>query len=661
MASRFTFGGYGGDQVTQDPAGNSGFFKAAANYASVGTFWSAQTGGTQYTDLVDPNNGFIAITGISTDAHGDIVPFQGPAGIGEGWVDFGRGRFKVIANEGVDAIAGDRVNTPGSNTRTATDALYTTGGEVRSKSKPGSTDQTSTVQGELQSLYNAGGGTLILPSSAFGAVTIKVTNLTLPNDGTTIAKMPSIIIKGQGGHTSGVGSTPTGGTILEFTGTDTYGLIKSNGIGRLTIRDLTLQNKNVATTTPFIYTTNTTLLVCGVGFVGANAGTAANQDAIVLGGPNQVQNGSGWTDGFQGYGTVISENYFSNIRAAVKGQAYANAVVVRDNTIWSTCGNPAGAAIEWDGKPTTGTQTAAGNVISGNLIEVTNYQYAIRLKNSSQSTVTGNNVYDASATTSVIYFLDATTSGIVLQEGYSSPGKPVLTDNGTNNWFTPSSQGIYGKQPPTDFADINYPTKAYGMRAYGPGGYLFQPLATMPDTSLVFNALRGPTEATDPGGAVYQIAQNGSVTIGASAASGGNMTGPFCNFTAGGRTWSGVGTAAGQTNGANMSQDSGPGGSYFDMKNYAVRFYDFNAGPLRMRVGAGKDGFDLGSASDVTVQRDANAALAVNAAVKTKATTTAARPTAASVGVGGQLYDTTLSKPIWSDGTVFRDASGTAV
>jgi hypothetical protein len=41
--------------------------------------------------------------------------------------------------------------------------------------------------------------------------------------------------------------------------------------------------------------------------------------------------------------------------------------------------------------------------------------------------------------------------------------------------------------------------------------------------------------------------------------------------------------------------------------------------------------------------------------------TTTARPSAAAAGVGAKLYDTTLHKPIWSDGAVWRDAAGTAV
>lgn len=37
------------------------------------------------------------------------------------------------------------------------------------------------------------------------------------------------------------------------------------------------------------------------------------------------------------------------------------------------------------------------------------------------------------------------------------------------------------------------------------------------------------------------------------------------------------------------------------------------------------------------------------------------RPSAGVVGSGAQFYDTTLSKPIWSDGTVWRDSAGSTV
>ena len=41
--------------------------------------------------------------------------------------------------------------------------------------------------------------------------------------------------------------------------------------------------------------------------------------------------------------------------------------------------------------------------------------------------------------------------------------------------------------------------------------------------------------------------------------------------------------------------------------------------------------------------------------------TTATRPSASAVPEGTGIYDTTLNKPIWSDGATWRDAAGTAV
>lgn len=41
--------------------------------------------------------------------------------------------------------------------------------------------------------------------------------------------------------------------------------------------------------------------------------------------------------------------------------------------------------------------------------------------------------------------------------------------------------------------------------------------------------------------------------------------------------------------------------------------------------------------------------------------TTATRPTATSVAAGTTYYDTTLGKPAWSDGAVWKDAAGATV
>ena len=41
--------------------------------------------------------------------------------------------------------------------------------------------------------------------------------------------------------------------------------------------------------------------------------------------------------------------------------------------------------------------------------------------------------------------------------------------------------------------------------------------------------------------------------------------------------------------------------------------------------------------------------------------TTAGRPSAAAVGAGAFYYDTTLTKPLWSTGAVWKDAAGTTI
>lgn len=53
--------------------------------------------------------------------------------------------------------------------------------------------------------------------------------------------------------------------------------------------------------------------------------------------------------------------------------------------------------------------------------------------------------------------------------------------------------------------------------------------------------------------------------------------------------------------------------------------------------------------------------LTSNVPIKPPSYTTAGRPSAVSVGAGAMVYDTTLGKPVWSNGSVWKDAAGTTV
>lgn len=54
-------------------------------------------------------------------------------------------------------------------------------------------------------------------------------------------------------------------------------------------------------------------------------------------------------------------------------------------------------------------------------------------------------------------------------------------------------------------------------------------------------------------------------------------------------------------------------------------------------------------------------ALLAGAVIESLAIDTANRPDAAGFPAGSMIFDTTLGKPLWSDGTDWRDATGTIV
>lgn len=98
--ARSNFGGTDASGIAVlPPHDNAGFLKIAANLTG-GTAWSAQTGGTQYTDLIVPGGG---TTTVRTDADGFVMAMQGPDTSPplEGmWVSFAGGaRFWLRASD----------------------------------------------------------------------------------------------------------------------------------------------------------------------------------------------------------------------------------------------------------------------------------------------------------------------------------------------------------------------------------------------------------------------------------------------------------------------------------------------------------------------------------------------------------------------------------
>jgi len=326
-------------------------------------------------------------------------------------------------------------------------------------------------------------------------------------------------LRGQGARWAARGTTaPTGGTVLDIKGTDTYGKIKTNGVGLFSVEGVTFTD-SAGTTTPFIYTTNTTLHLVRNAFIGSKNGILCDQDVIICGGPNQVEGGSGWTDGFQGYGTIIRDNYFNHTRRAVYGRAFCNGVVIRDNTIWNEAGSNLadGAAIEINGRPTTGSQKATGNVITDNLIEVPSYPYGIKLDYAAGNPVSDNNFYDPSATTIAYIRTEAQGYGNPVTHGYFDASKPGISE------ATPTVSLIIN--PFEAGGDTTYPwpplycrgLKTDGLYNGGAGApeIVFNASQSLPPSLYVINASTPNGLVVANAGALCLVSFGGGDTLGA--------------------------------------------------------------------------------------------------------------------------------------------------
>lgn len=252
------------------------------------------------------------------------------------------------------------------------------------------------------------GGTVYFPAGTYRIDS----RLAIPNDGDTVPKQRPIKLQGAGALYSGRGATsaPYGGTILDLRYAGSPAKIDTRGLGLLEITGLTLEDTTDGTT-PFIQTTNTTLLVNHSGFYGKTGGLLAVQDAIVLGGTSADDDGSA-TSYFQGYGTVIDSNYFGQIRRGVYGRSAVNGVVVTNNFWWANCGGS--AAFESDGF----AYNNAGWYVAGNVIEELYYTYAFFLTKTNNSTFVGNNLYDTAAATTAHYRFDLVSSYNTVIAGY---------------------------------------------------------------------------------------------------------------------------------------------------------------------------------------------------------------------------------------------------
>ena len=302
----------------------------------------------------------------------------------------------------------------------------------------GVTDDTPAVQAAINSLA-ALGGVVVIPEGHY----IIDGQIVLPNyqHVSGILRQAPIKLEGAGAYLaprSESDLTPERGSILDLR----YGdgpKIATYGLGMLEATGVTFAHLAMdVDDEPFIYTTGTTLHIHDCAFYGRLGGLGqAGNDAIVLGGTDPADPGGADPNApFQGYGTVIRDNFFNRIRRAVYGRVFANGVAFYGNTIWSGCGTdlPDGAAIEIDGDPDgLSSQSASGWYVAGNLIEMVNYPYGIKIRESQRNAFIANNFFDPGAVVQAHYrFEDSGKLNYVLA-GFHEDDKPFVEDHAIGN------------------------------------------------------------------------------------------------------------------------------------------------------------------------------------------------------------------------------------
>ncbi len=136
---------------------------------------------------------------------------------------------------------------------------------------------------------------------------------------------------------------------------------------------------------------------------------------------------------FQGYNTVVRQNWFDKISTGGWWGQYANAIKFEDNTFSATCGGSGAVAIDI----TQAFSQDRGNVITGNLIEMSNYVagYGVRcLTNCVGNYFAGNQTWDVVASAIASYDLTGSSGNILITSHDDAPT--------TGSWLQVKGAGI---------------------------------------------------------------------------------------------------------------------------------------------------------------------------------------------------------------------------
>ena len=533
---------------------------------------------------------------------------------------------------------------------------------------PGITDCSAALTALLATVNAAGGGTIYF---APGQYTIS-SNITFPDNGepSGIKTVNSIMLVGSGAFASGNWGTGalSGGTIFAFSSSSGVAHMKTKGAGLLSLFGITFAT-TANTGIPILYTTNTTLRVwncCFSGYGSAFSGTT-NNDAIVLGGTDNTANNTD-TGFFQGYGTVIKENFFDKCRRLVYCRVACNNVVIRDNVSSSTCGNSLtnGAAIDIDGSGGTSLVNYYCNGISitDNCIETGYYSYVIKCKWAMANYFCNNSIWDPvpGITKGGIYFENYQSGYNVIISTFEGGGPanlPYYCTNTDGSYYN----HVFGGNPflePSRFLNAAFTggdgqTTVQPVSVYGPNS-----------AAVLFRVLRAAGEAGAQANApVLEIVDRGALYLpdlvrgGTANPNNTAIKTDTVEWQGNGATW--ISTALGGTGGT-MAQNSGTGGSYFIQHNYGIQWYD-HSGHYQGSWGCGKVGLSFGPGNSSTYANDtgfirmAAGMLAVNNGTNYAVTPYFRDLTVRSVVTAGDTYANLPSAPVVGQRAFITDST----
>jgi hypothetical protein len=323
-------------------------------------------------------------------------------------------------------------------------------------------DQTSSINELIARLVFGSGGVIRVLGNCLIAGDVLIPSKT--PGGALYPVQPYIRITGQGSTFNGywgngasapssfLGSPVSPSTLIlrnDLSTGATVAKIDTRSAGLLEIDHITLADTG-ADTAPFIQTTNTTISVHDVAFLGwdgRNCATDVCNDAIILGGTLDATYGSTANAAFQGYGSRIRDNYYDHIRQGVTFRNDASQVELEYNVFSFYSGSPTSGAIVFDtgGESSGGGHKGPVGVHIGNtLIEAGHYVYGIDIKSpAGVARLEYNSCWDPGATfLGCIHIAKGVGTGLIVA-GVNSTKAYVIDDNPSQSNTVLSSSPDY--------------------------------------------------------------------------------------------------------------------------------------------------------------------------------------------------------------------------